>query len=198
MRIIEKLEAGNVYHIFNSGNNGESLFKEKSHYYYFLSKYKEYCSNVLDTYAYALLNNHFHLMVRVKENIGHARIQERQVKETNASLQLSHFFNSYAQSINAQYSRKGKLFASPFKRKMVNSDSYFSSLICYIHHNPVHHRFVTDFRKWEFTSWHSIIDRKQTFLERDEVIGWFGSKKRFIEAHHLCEHLFYNPRLILE
>ena len=54
MRIIEPLEAGNIYHIFNRGINGENIFREKRNYVYFIDKYKEYCSDILETYAYSL------------------------------------------------------------------------------------------------------------------------------------------------
>ncbi len=183
MRIIEPLEAGNIYHLFNRGINGENIFKEPRNYYHFLDKYKEYCSDILETYTYALLKNHFHLMVKVKENIIVLRRDGKGEIELNASKQLSHFFNSYVQSYNTAYNRHGKLLEEPFKRKMVDGDSYFTSLIYYIHFNPQHHGFTTDFRNWEFTSWHALLSDKETFLATEKVIEWFGSKNHFVNAH---------------
>ena len=92
MRIIEPLEAGNVYHIYNRGNNSENIFKEKRNYYYFLQKYQQYCSPIFETYAYALLRNHFHLMVRVKENVVVHRQDGKGEIELDASKQVSYFF----------------------------------------------------------------------------------------------------------
>ncbi len=183
MRIIEPLEAENIYHLFNRGINGENIFKEPRNYYHFLDKYKEYCSDILETYTYALLKNHFHLMVKVKENIIVLRRDGKGEIELNASKQLSHFFNSYVQSYNTAYNRHGKLLEEPFKRKMVDGDSYFTSLIYYIHFNPQHHGFTTDFRNWEFTSWHALLSDKETFLATEKVIEWFGSKNHFVNAH---------------
>ena len=183
MRIIQPLQAGNIYHLFNRGINGEIIFKETRNYYYFLDKYREYCADILETYAYALLRNHFHLMVKIKEKVVLQRKDGKGEIELNASRQLSHFFNSYAQSFNSAYKRHGKLLEEPFKRKIINSNAYFTSLIYYIHFNPQHHQFVSDFRHWEFTSWHILRDNKQSFIAREKVIEWFGSANRFEEAH---------------
>ena len=183
MRIIEALEEGNTYHLFNRGINGEDIFKENRNYYYFLQKYKEYCSCILETYAYALLKNHFHLLVKVKENIVVTRKDGKGEIKLNAAKQLGHFFNCYAQSVNTGIKRHGKLFEEPFSRKEVDSENYFTSLIYYIHFNPQHHEFVDDFRNWEFTSYHSFLRNKNDFLEQAKVMEWFGTPKHFYEAH---------------
>jgi putative transposase len=61
------MQPGRYYHVFNRGNAGVNIFYEQRNYGYFLRKYYEYLSPVLDTYCYSLLPNHFHLLVRVKE-----------------------------------------------------------------------------------------------------------------------------------
>ena len=183
MRIIESLEAGKIYHLYNRGINGENIFKEKRNYYYFLDKYKEYCSDILETYAYSLLKNHFHFIVKIKEAAIVPRKDGKGKIELKGSKQLSHFFNSYAQSYNKAYKRHGKLLEEPFKRKLISNDAYFTSLIYYIHFNPQHHQFVNDFREWEFTSWHGIMNNISGFIAREKVIEWFGSKEQFEEAH---------------
>lgn len=54
------------YHIFNRGNGGQWIFYQERNYGYFLEKYKKYMLDYWDTYAYCLLPNHFHLMIKVK------------------------------------------------------------------------------------------------------------------------------------
>ena len=58
---------GRFFHVFNRGNNGDNLFYRRENYDYFLRKYYQYLSPVLDTYCYCLLPNHFHLLVKIKE-----------------------------------------------------------------------------------------------------------------------------------
>lgn len=93
---IQPIIEGEYFHIYNRGVNSENLFKEKRNYYFFLEQYKFYCSDALETLAYCLLKNHFHLLVRIKEN---AAVPRRDGKEgmfrLNASKQLGHLFNSY-------------------------------------------------------------------------------------------------------
>lgn len=60
------LQYGQYYHIYNRGNNQENLFREERNYRYFLKLYASYIEPIADTYAYCLLRNHFHLLVRIK------------------------------------------------------------------------------------------------------------------------------------
>ncbi len=63
----QPLIPGSYYHIYNRGNNGENIFHEERNYRYFLQLYLKYIFPVADTYAYCLLLNHFHLLVRIRE-----------------------------------------------------------------------------------------------------------------------------------
>ncbi|MEY3368323.1 MAG: hypothetical protein RI973_1478, partial [Bacteroidota bacterium] len=60
----QPLKSGLTYHIFNRGNNEENLFPEARNYPYFLKKYREYVAPIADTYAWCLMPNHFHVMLR--------------------------------------------------------------------------------------------------------------------------------------
>jgi hypothetical protein len=46
------LQEGKYYHIYNRGNNRETLFYTEANYKYFLKKYDKYLSEYVDTYAY--------------------------------------------------------------------------------------------------------------------------------------------------
>jgi REP element-mobilizing transposase RayT len=61
------LTPGCGYHIFNQGNEKRNIFFKHRNYKYFMDKYREYMSGFVDTYAYCLLPNHFHLMVKIKQ-----------------------------------------------------------------------------------------------------------------------------------
>jgi putative transposase len=180
---IQPLIEGQYFHIYNRGVNSENLFKEKKNYCYFLKQYILYCSDVLETYAYCLLKNHFHLLAYVKENVEVPRKNGEGMFRLNASKQLSHLFNSYAQSINKAHDRTGPLFESPFERKLIDNDRYLTSVVCYCHHNPQLHGFVNDFKEWEFSSYHAIINNDNTFISSQKVIDRFGGLTLFKKAH---------------
>ncbi len=180
---IQPIIEGQYFHIYNRGVNGENLFKEQKNYHQFLEKYKFYCGDILETLAYCLLKNHFHLLARVKQNVEVPRKDGKGMFRLNASKQLGHFFNSYAQSVNKAYRRTGPLFESPFERKLVDDESYLMSVIYYCNRNAVHHRFVNDLRDWKYSSYHSVLADDDTIIAMDEIIRRFGSIAGFEEAH---------------
>jgi putative transposase len=179
----QPLTEGQYFHIYNRGVNSENIFKTEENYYHFLNKYFHYCSDVFETLAYVLLKNHFHMLIHVKENIFVPKQNGQGFIQLTASKQLSHFFNSYAQSINKASQRTGQLFESSFERKLVDNDNYITSLIYYCHYNPQRHGFVKDFKDWQHSSYHSILKNDNTFLASQKVLDWFGGKDNFIKAH---------------
>ncbi len=69
MTLKNELVPGGFYHIYNCGINGENIFQSHEDYSRFLRLYEKYINPVCDTYTWVLMKNHFHLMVRIKENI---------------------------------------------------------------------------------------------------------------------------------
>ena len=175
------LQYGQYYHIYNR----EKVFFKERNYRYFLRLYAKYAEPVADTYAYCLLRNHFHFLVRIKTV--DEQTQTLKVSETfrvlRPSQQFSNLFNAYAKAINKAYGRTGSLFQHPFGRILVTSDAHFVHLIAYIHHNPQKHGFVEDFRTWPYSSYHAFLSQKPTHLKRDEVLAWFDGPTMFQESH---------------
>lgn len=185
------LEHGAYYHIYNRGNNGETLFYSPDNYYHFLRLYEKYVEPIADTYAWCLMGNHFHLLVRIKEEgeidvnslPNPARVQNpsRVIKQPHRYF--SDLFNAYSQAINKQQKRTGSLFEKSFHRIPINSDKYFRNLVMYIHQNPVHHGFTDDFKDYPWSSYGSVISEKTTKVKRKEVLDWFDNRYNFIYAH---------------
>lgn len=173
------LQYGHYYHIYNRGNNRENIFIEERNYPYFLKLYVSHVEPVADTYAYCLLRNHFHLLVRIKTEEETLRVS----RVSSPSQHFSNLFNAYAKAINKAYNRTGSLFEHPFGRVEVTTDAHFIILIAYIHQNPQKHGFVEDFRDWPYSSYHAMLSTKQTRLQRDEVLEWFGGVEQFGKFH---------------
>lgn len=55
------------YHIFNHANGFENIFRHEANYYFFMEKYWKYIAPVAETYAWCLMPNHFHLVVRIRK-----------------------------------------------------------------------------------------------------------------------------------
>lgn len=117
------------YHIYNRGINGESLFKEARNYPYFLQQYVKHIEPIADTYAYCLLNNHFHLLIRTRSEDEVLSLFKNKQRPASFYLgnQFAKLFNGYCQAINAAYDRTGGLFEHPFRRIEVKTEAYFHS-----------------------------------------------------------------------
>jgi REP element-mobilizing transposase RayT len=184
----EALQFSQYYHIYNRGNNGETLFREDRNYPYFLELYGRYIELVAETYAYCLMSNHFHLLVRIKsfgecEQVCQSLKDWQTYSHVYPSRAFANLFSTYTKAFNKSYQRTGSLFEKPFRRKLVDSDRYFAALVAYIHRNPQKHGFVADFRAWPHTSYRAILSDKPTRLQRDAVLGWFSGKHGFEEFH---------------
>lgn len=194
MQPVTPLLPGHVYHIYNRGNNREDLFREESNYRYFLELYSRHVHPVAATFAYCLMRNHFHLLVRIRseEEYNNLLNQTSQDFETcevlkpkpfKPSQHFSNLFNAYAKAVNKKYERTGSLFEERFGRIVVTSDAYFCQLVFYIHFNPQKHGFVDDFRQWPWSSYHTLIASAETRLNRTEALEWFGGTRQYEEFH---------------
>ena len=175
------LESGMFYHIYNRGNNRETIFLEDRNCLYFLTLYEKYIPVAIETFAYCLMGNHFHLLVRVKD----VERPDRFLKPIRSpSRAFSDLFNAYAKSFNSVYGRTGTLFERPFRRKVVDSEKYLTQIVLYLHWNPQKHGIVDDFRRYLHSSYQTILADNRTFLQRDEVLEWFGGRAGFTEGHN--------------
>jgi REP element-mobilizing transposase RayT len=203
MEIKEPIIYGNYYHIYNRGNNGIDVFLETENYYHFLRLYVKYIEPIAETFAWCLLKNHFHILVRIKEKV---EIKKEDLsynttevpKIIDPSRQFSHFFNAYTQAINKRHNRTGSLFETTFERKLVTSEDYFQQLIYYIHNNPVHHGFVTKMSLYPWSSYETIISEKPTKLKRSEVLDIFGGIEDYLFFHNQQQYLNEINNLIIE
>ena len=190
MSNLPPLAYNTYYHIYNRGNNRENLFKEERNYRHFLRLYAKHIEPIADTFAYCLLPNHFHLLVRIKaaeeqDLTGFQNLSDLDStpKPRNPSRQFANLFNAYTKAINNAYSRTGALFERPFGRKPVDSDAYFAQLVIYIHQNPQRHGLIDDFRDWPYSSYHTLFSSQATRLKREVVIEWFDGIQN-IEVQH--------------
>ncbi|MCX6351731.1 MAG: hypothetical protein NTX03_07705 [Bacteroidetes bacterium] len=181
-----KLEENNFYHIYNRTVDRKPMFLKDENYAFFLKKYDIYLSDVLDTYAYCLLGNHFHLLVRIKDLTTFKKLSNLSDDKPGheiVSHQFRKFFQSYAMAFNKQQDRVGTLFQTPFKRALVDNETYFNQLIYYIHANPQMHGLIEDFREWKWSSYGRILIEKPSKLKKQEVLNWFGDTDHYIQYH---------------
>ena len=179
----EILEPDAYYHIYNRGINSGKIFNATENYLFFLSKFATYLNPVCDVFAYCLMPNHFHFLIRVKsqeeirafvkvQNFDKGSINVPKVQnfdkgdnkedkkglhafDSVVSKQMGKFISSYSQAYNKVTNRHSALLESPFKRKRIDSEEYLKNLIIYIHLNPTD--LKQDFETYTFSSYKSFF-----------------------------------------
>lgn len=166
---MSKLQPGKTYHIYNQGNNKEPLFRDTDNYGYFLSKIEKYFPEFFDIYAYCLLSNHFHIVLKMKD----------EVDNDKATRAISNCFNAYAKAINKRYNRTGSLFRDRFRRKIIENESYLKNVIAYVSSNAVHHKFKESVIEWPWSSYHGMEDASDKILDKVFVLELFDGLENY-------------------
>ena len=151
------LTLNECYHIYNRGNNQQTIFFNQDNYLFFIKKLRTQILPVGDILAYCLMPNHFHLIVHANEN----SIQERESFGGKPMQELAYRIgtlqSSYAQAINKQNKTTGSLFQQKTKAKILSEDieghkaNYLDNCLLYVHYNPKEAGLVSDLSKWPFS-----------------------------------------------
>ena len=181
MKIREnRLETDRFYYIFNRGVNSKPVFLNNENYRYFLQKVSLYLIPYFDIYAYCLMSNHFHFILKTKsERSEFSAYKDNGLhsEESFFSKTIGKLISSYTQSFDKVYQRSGPLFESPFKRILIDSEDEMRNLIIYIHQSP------ENFQNYKFSSYLAVISSAETHIKRKEIIGLFNNRENFIESH---------------
>lgn len=138
-----------IYHVMMRGINHQNIFEDPEDYYQFIITLDRMrvrfdddgkpCGTNCTYYAYCLMSNHFHLLIREREE---------SVGET-----IKRIASSYVYYYNRKYGRDGHLFKERFKSEPVNDMAYFTVLLRYIHQNPLKAGLVEYVKDYEYSSW---------------------------------------------
>jgi putative transposase len=192
------------YHIYNRTNNHELLFLDYPDRKHFLKQWQHYLGDYVDTYAYCLMSNHFHFIVKIK-TVGDNVLKCAEKEKTQAAQkfvnqtidfdtfledQFKRFFSSYALSLNEKYKRNGSLFQKKFKRVELTTLLAIVNKICYVHHNPLHHGSSTYYDGWEYSSYKAYLSTNPTKICREEGLKLFDDAKSidFFKSYHQSFH----------
>ncbi|MEI7526732.1 MAG: hypothetical protein WCJ95_20455 [Mariniphaga sp.] len=166
------------------GINGCDLFRETTNYEYFFRLYLKHIEPIADTFAWVLMKNHFHFLIRIKDIPDLPGLKNLEGRGTKPPHQyFSNLFNAYTKAFNKKYDRTGSLFEKNFHRKRITSRDYLKQVLLYIHNNPVHHGFCNHPSEYAWSSYHTCISVKPTNLNRETVIGWFNDQGSFQNCH---------------
>jgi len=214
---LAKFSCGNYYHIYNRTNNKENLFKDDVDRMIFLKRLKAFSFGYFDVLAFCFLDNHFHLLVKIKSQKSIIKfiedLQEQERTKCHKNLlesptphfidflvidQLRRLFISYSVGFNKRHGRKGSLFQRPFKRICVKGVNDLRRLVLYIHFNPVKHLITPKVKMYEWSSYFEILMDAIYLTEYNELMKIFEDKTAFIKYHEKENDYTEIAKLLME
>ena len=133
---------GALYHVLSRGNGREDIYYDDQDRHQFLKTVGEMSERFeIDVYAYALMGNHYHLLLKTNRS--------------NLSKSMQWLGLTYTRRFNLKHSRAGHLFQGRFKSIIVQNDAYLMRLSCYIHRNPLRAGIVKRLADYRWSSYRS-------------------------------------------
>ena len=146
---------GALHHIIGRGIDRSRIFIDDEDRDSFLERL---AANLKRTkticYAWALLPNHFHLLLRTGT--------------TPISALMRRLLTGYAVTYNLRHRRHGHLFQNRYKSILCQEDAYLLELVRYIHLNPLRAGLVGDYAglcRYQYCGHRGILGGKTTELE---------------------------------
>lgn len=163
----KKSETG-IYHIMIKGIDGRNIFvegKDRKKFMTQLLKAREKGS--FDLLAFCLMDNHVHLLLEEKEEIGTA------VKRITVGYVLWH---------NYKYGRSGHLLQNRYQSEPVETDAYLLTVARYIHQNPVKAGLVKKAKDYPWSSYPQYIEAykgKNVYIDPKRFMDYFNTQEEF-------------------
>lgn len=190
-RTARKKSSTGIYHVIFRGINKQRIFEDDEDHFYFLDKLSS-CQQKsgFELYAYCLMSNHIHLLLKE----GHEDL----------GITFRRFGTSFVSWYNWKHHRIGHLFQDRFKSETVEDDSYFLTVLRYIHQNPLKAGVVKKMQEYPWSSYREY-SHKPVICNTEFALNFFSSDKyeakklwiKFVQAQNEDKCMDYddNTRL---
>lgn len=144
-----------AYHVFNRGNSEKPIFFEDDNYASFLRRFQDYTEGYIVTYAYCLLDNHYHFCIKIKSA---KEILTKSLQEDKFRLDgnfLTRHVSKYVSTISDSNGiKKGVLLQKEEDSQLVlglvdDSSMYYGSEEA---HRALAHHILLELEREEYTS----------------------------------------------
>lgn len=140
-----RLSETGIYHVIFRGVNRFNIFEEDKDYKKILEIIADLKEELgFSIYAYVLMNNHAHLIIKESEL-------------AQISLIMKRMLIRYAGWFNKKYDRSGILIENRFRSEPVETEDYLLNLAKYIHQNPVKGGLSSNVATYKWSSFKEYI-----------------------------------------
>ena len=149
---------GAIYHVMARGDHREKIVhddEDRRRFEATLGEVIERMGWVL--YAYVLMGNHYHLVFKTPE--------------ANLVKGMTWFQGTVTKRYNARHRQRGHLFSGRYKAVLVEENEYLTTLVNYVHLNPVRARLVRIADGIESYPWCSLADYTRPPTKRREWLS---------------------------
>lgn len=156
---------GVLHHVMGRGIEKTKIFRKEEDRVDFVQRLSKQCEKgALQVYAWSLMSNHFHLLVRTGN------------QPLSSSMKI--ILTGYVVNFNRRHKRFGHLFQNRYKSIVCEDDPYLLELTRYIHLNPLRVGIVKDMAELKKYAWtgHSAImgEFERKWQDREMILGYFG------------------------
>ena len=158
---------GALYHVLSRGNQGQDIFLDDKDRIDFIDVLAEISERFkIDVFAFVLMNNHYHLLLRTKN--------------PNLSKAMQWMGTTYTRRFNLRNFINGHLFQGRFKSILVENDSYLARVSYYIHRNPLRAGIVKRLSDYKWSSYNGYAYKKRHYdwLKTDLILSQSAAKDK--------------------
>jgi putative transposase len=171
---------GTLHHVIGRGIAETKIFRTKKDREDFLHRVAKLCeTGSIAVYAWALMDTHFHLLVRTGKD--------------TLSSSMRRLLTGFVVNFNKRHKRYGHLFQNRYKSIVCEEDPYLLELTQYIHLNPLRAGNIKDVAELDTYRWtgHGVIMGKSNYSwqDTDTILVYFGktAKEAQRRYHHFIE-----------
>jgi len=110
-----------------------------------------------EVFAWVLMSNHYHLVIKTPD--------------ANLVKGMTWFQNTLTKRFNGRHKKTGHLFSGRYKALLVEENEYLTTLIHYVHLNPIRAKLVTQGKGIESYQWSSFPDYVGTKRKRGKIVS---------------------------
>ena len=189
---VKQYTENGIYHVYSRGIEKRIIFIDEHDYQHFLWIVDEFIKpdhptpgnkfflrrsvgNEVSIFAYCLMPNHFHLLIK-------------QMTEDGITKLMRRVCTVYATYFNNRYEHEGSVFQRPYKAASIMNDDYLIQVSAYIHRNPVW--LCRNLEDYKYSSYQNYLGTNNSpWVNTSEILDIFKTKNEKSPAENYRKYV---------